>query len=116
MALHWEHLGNNRTTVFWPAVIDGERVVIERSRRDVNREIVRGVLTSTVCADCGEDDPIVLQFDHRVPADKSFNIGQAYSSVHPRDLIDEIEKCDVRCANCHVRRTATQFNWWRLDF
>jgi hypothetical protein len=27
---------------------------------------------------------------------------------------EEIEKCDVRCANCHTRRTAHQFGWWVL--
>lgn len=27
----------------------------------------------------------------------------------------EIAKCDVRCSNCHIKRTTKQFNWWKLD-
>jgi hypothetical protein len=28
-------------------------------------------------------------------------------------VLREIEKCDVRCTNCHRRRTARQVNSWR---
>lgn len=31
-------------------------------------------------------------------------------------ILSEIEKCDVRCANCHKRRTARQFNWSKLGW
>lgn len=27
-------------------------------------------------------------------------------------LLAEIERCDVRCANCHWRKTAVQFGWY----
>ena len=56
------------------------------------------------CVDCGERDPIVLEFDHL--RDKSFNIGSSLTTVRWQTLLDEIEKCDVVCANCHRRRTA----------
>src|SRR4051794_14200211 len=55
------------------------------------------------CADCGETDPTVLEFDHL--RDKSFNIGSALPYRNWQTVLDEIEKCEVVCANCHRRRT-----------
>ena len=57
------------------------------------------------CADCGENDPVVLEFDH-VRGEKSFTIGQNVCSHSVEEVQDEIAKCDVACANCHRRRTA----------
>jgi hypothetical protein len=58
------------------------------------------------CMDCGEDDPVVLEFDHLDADAKSFNIGQALSYRRWQSILDEIKKCEVVCANCHRRRTA----------
>ena len=56
------------------------------------------------CADCGERDPLVLEFDHL--RDKRFNIGSALPYRNWETILAEIEKCEVVCANCHRRRTA----------
>ncbi len=56
------------------------------------------------CADCGESDPLVLEFDHLT--DKSFNIGAGLRYRNWQSILNEIAKCDVVCANCHRRRTA----------
>ena len=56
------------------------------------------------CIDCGEADPIVLEFDHQ--RDKKFAIGSATSKgVALSTVVAEVEKCEVRCANCHRRKT-----------
>ena len=59
------------------------------------------------CVDCGEQDPIVLDFDH-VRGRKRFSISWAMTSVRWSLVLQEIKKCDVRCANCHRRKTARE--------
>jgi len=56
------------------------------------------------CVDCGERDPLVLEFDHT--GEKSFTIGHGLPDRNWQTILDEIAKCDVVCANCHRRRTA----------
>ena len=56
------------------------------------------------CVDCGERDPLVLEFDHQ--RDKHFGIAQGLRDRSWPSVVDEIAKCDVVCANCHRRRTA----------
>lgn len=58
------------------------------------------------CVDCGEPDPIVLEFDHRPGTIKLLSISDISSrNFSMKYLEDEIAKCDVRCANCHRRIT-----------
>jgi hypothetical protein len=64
------------------------------------------------CTDCGETDPVVLDFDHL--RDKKFEIA---SGIHYRawkKVLEEIAKCEVVCANCHRRRTAQRRGALRL--
>lgn len=64
------------------------------------------------CVDCGEADPIVLDFDHRDPATKSFAISNGRRrNLSLRRIRMEVEKCDVRCANCHRRKTYADGGW-----
>ena len=79
-----------------------------------NRRIVASYLSMHPCVDCGEADPIVLEFDHRDPADKASEVSRLIHSSTPGKVLREIEKCDVRCGNCHRIRTAAQFGSYRL--
>ena len=56
-----------------------------------------------VCVDCGEPDPVILEFDHL--RDKSFDVAQALPYRSWKSILAEIAKCEVVCANCHRRRT-----------
>ncbi|HXB15201.1 MAG TPA: hypothetical protein VNV44_05605 [Solirubrobacteraceae bacterium] len=56
------------------------------------------------CVDCGESDPIVLEFDH--VADKEFDVSAGLRTHKWEAVLREIDKCEVVCANCHRRRTA----------
>jgi hypothetical protein len=85
------------------------------AERHDNQERVLEFLRTHPCVDCGEADPIVLQFDHQDPESKSSNVGELLRRRASWARIQaEIDKCDVRCANDHQRRTATQFGWYRL--
>jgi hypothetical protein len=79
-------------------------------RREQNRREVMTYLVSHPCVDCGIDNPIVLEFDHRDPRDKLTNVGSMANKRWAR-VRAEIEKCDVRCVNCHRRKTARDFGW-----
>lgn len=77
-----------------------------------NRRFIYNYLVTHPCINCGESDPIVLEFDHLDGADKKFNISEA----HERSLDsikNEISKCRILCANCHRRRTAIQAGWYK---
>jgi hypothetical protein len=58
------------------------------------------------CFDCGiQYAPWVMQFDHRDPLNKNFTIGVSGFRRSPFSIKEEMEKCDVVCANCHAERT-----------
>jgi len=65
------------------------------------------------CVDCGESDPIVLEFDHR--GDKLFNVSYGLRDRNWAAVLAEMEKCDVVCANCHRRRTAARGSFLRVE-
>jgi hypothetical protein len=89
--------------------------VISQKRITVrNCQFVYDYLLVHPCVDCGEKDPIVLDFDHKNSKTKSYNIAIIRRNGYSIEfLMKEIKKCEVRCSNCHRRRTAKQFNWYK---
>lgn len=76
------------------------------------RQVVKQYLSTHHCVDCPESDIRVLQFDHITS--KMYSISTLISwGASPETILEEIGKCQVRCANCHFKKTANQFNWWR---
>jgi hypothetical protein len=97
-AYHREHYEANRQRYIDQARERKQALRIERT------SYLLSFFSTNPCVDCGEADPVVLEFDHL--GSKSFNIGQALSYRSWQSILDEIEKCEVVCANCHRRRTA----------
>ena len=64
------------------------------------------------CTDCGDADPVVLEFDYL--EGKLFDIGTALPCNNWESILAEIEKCEVVCANCHRRRTKRRQNSMRV--
>lgn len=84
-----------------------------RMRRVEVQEMVVDHLLRHPCVDCGESDILVLEFDH--VGEKRANVStMVHGSRSWKDIRAEIEKCDVRCANCHRRRTLRAAGGFRL--
>ena len=70
-------------------------------------------LSDKCCIDCGEKDPIVLDFDHRDPKEKTRNVSKFLSGHNSwKSILKEIDKCDIRCSNCHRRKSHKQFKYF----
>lgn len=64
------------------------------------------------CVDCEEADPLVLDFDHIDPSTKIDSVSSMINKGRTWDVIEaEVEKCEVRCSNCHRRKTAKERNY-----
>jgi hypothetical protein len=55
------------------------------------------------CADCGNKDHRVLEFHHKAGEYKLANV-TALRARSEKVVREEIQKCDVLCANCHAIR------------
>lgn len=83
-----------------------------RNCRQKYREFMWSHLKGKACVDCGEPDPVVLQFDHEDRATKILAVCEMVNRQYGfARIAAEILKCVVRCANCHTRKTAEQFGW-----
>lgn len=75
-----------------------------------NLEFLRNHFRAHPCVDCGETDLAVLEFDH-VRGQKTTEVSKLLTSSLAR-VKAEVALCDVRCANCHRRKTARECGWW----
>lgn len=87
---------------------DWERRKYDR-KRNHRRDTLVNFYKANHCVDCGEANPVCLEFDHvKEKGEKSFNIGGLSGNVSLKKVIAEIAKCEVRCANCHRKMTAAR--------
>ena len=78
-------------------------------RRAEQRQWLASIKLSSGCVDCGfKGHADALHFDHLPQYTKSLNVGLALGRCSRQRVLDEINKCEVRCANCHAIKTATR--------
>lgn len=87
---------------------------LESNRRLVTRNRLHAIefLRTHPCVDCGEADPVVLEFDHVDPTTKVDSVSDLIRCAYSLERVKaEMARCEVRCVHCHRRRTARQFGW-----
>jgi 5-methylcytosine-specific restriction endonuclease McrA len=73
------------------------------------------LLCNSECAICGENDPLVLEFDHLF--EKKADISTLISSTCSwSELKREMAKCQILCSNCHKRKTHAEANSYRYRY
>lgn len=84
----------------------------KRRRKEVQAWVC-SYLSEHPCVDCGEADIVVLEFDHRSTDEKFKAVSQMISDYSLIKIQAEVAKCEVRCANCHRRKTARDFGHFK---
>lgn len=96
--------------------VDYYKAKARRRQKEVvndNKEWLLKYLLEHPCIDCGETDPLVLEFDHRDASTKIAAVSALARSGYSLSAVQrEVDQCDVRCANCHRRKTHEQRGWW----
>jgi hypothetical protein len=80
--------------------------------REVARKFIIQYLLMHPCEKCGERDPIVLEFHH--VGEKDLTITRMVSGGWSiKRIQQEIDKCQVLCANCHRKVTVEERGWFK---
>jgi hypothetical protein len=83
-------------------------------QQELVRQYVLEYLLKHPCIDCGNSNLLVLEFDHL--DNKDHNVSALMRGYALEKVINEISKCEVRCANCHRIKTARTLGSWRLQY
>ena len=84
-------------------------------KRGKLQTIVISIKEERGCVDCGIKDYRVLDFDH-VRGVKGNNVATMVHAVATLEaILKEIEKCEVRCSNCHRIQTFIRRNHDKKD-
>ena len=94
----------------WYAVKENREAHIKRTSRNntltraKNRENIFNYLLEHPCIDCGESDPLYLDFDH-IKGEKEMCVADMLNRYRSwKRILEEITKCEVRCCKCHRKR------------
>ena len=85
------------------------RLARRRAQIDAARRWMAEIKTGVPCADCGETFPIyVMHWDHLPEFVKVNQVSVMVASRTREAVLEELKKCELVCANCHVMRTVNR--------
>jgi len=82
--------------------------------RQQNLVLLFEYLREHPCVDCGETNPALLEFDHLRDKENDVSV-MVWNGWSWEAILDEIEKCEVRCVRCHWIVTLKRRNWTGFD-
>ena len=98
----WEELSVDQRWHYRNVEQNTERTLNRRARL---RAWANDQKRSIGCRDCDSMDPAMLDFHHRDPDAKEMAVGEMITYGYGTEpLQEEIEKCEVLCANCHRKK------------
>lgn len=100
---------NNKSREYYKQNPDNHKKNVSarnKSNRSLLQLFVLDYFKSHSCVDCGNSDIRVLEFDHLPEFEKTADVSRLMACSYSLDRIkEEINKCEVVCANCHKIRT-----------
>jgi hypothetical protein len=77
-----------------------------KTRRQERREFINNFKKNKPCHDCCKIYPhYIMDFDHLPKFKKEIKIGARGKNHSEERLLEEFNKCELVCANCHRERT-----------
>lgn len=100
-----------KASIHMKSLRDANRPQARKRIREFKRQRKAQWKMGLSCQTCGENHPACLDFHHRDPKEKDFDISHAIDVGVSDELIAvEVAKCDVLCRNCH-----TKLHWYLCD-
>lgn len=98
-----EELGCSKSTVSYYLAEEGRKRNVQRNKDRRYKLKDKAVqYKGGKCSSCGYNKYIgALEFHHRVPDNKDFEISNRNISKKWEVVKKELDKCDLLCANCH---------------
>jgi len=104
---HREYYHRNKEKIL------SKKIAGQKIRRQIAIKHLRDYKGRIGCLDCGEKNPIVLDFDHKYQDTKKDSVSNMVKSNYGMEkIMAEVNKCEVVCANCHRIRTHKQCGWF----
>lgn len=92
----------NKNSAKWYQNNKERRYEAKKKRLSKNKKWFAEYKSKLKCKNCPENHPSCIDFHHREGEEKEKNISKlVHGGYSIKRILEEINKCDVLCANCH---------------